>query len=78
MAGRTVSGIEIPRLPWNVPNFVLLQGPVGRRQDGPQQGMTLPLASVQAEVLAEMCDEFRAEIFRKAGKVDPATAGGRA
>jgi hypothetical protein len=32
------------------------------------------LKEVDAETLAKMCDDFRAEIFRKAGKPDPANA----
>lgn len=57
--------------PWLVPNFVTSEMPPGQRQDGFREAPTWPLSEIPADVLAEMCDDFRAEVFRKAGKTDP-------
>lgn len=57
--------------PWIVPNFVLIETPPGLRQDGwkPMPGMALK--DVDPDVLSQMCDQFRTEVFEKAGKQDP-------
>lgn len=66
--------ITVKLQPWMVPNFVRIGQPVRPRQDGLQESSPgLPLSEVSAEVLAQMCDDFRAEVFRRAGKRDPAT-----
>ncbi len=57
--------------PWIVPNFVSLRMPPGKRQDGWTPAPGLPLSEVDPRTLADMCAAFRAEIFRKAGKMDP-------
>jgi hypothetical protein len=63
--------IPLNVVPWVTPNYVSIQTPPRRRQDGFQEGPKLPLAEVDAEVLAAMCDAFRAEVFVKAQKPDP-------
>lgn len=45
--------------------------PPGSRSEGFKESPSYPLKDVPAEDLAEMCDAFRAEVFRKAGKADP-------
>lgn len=57
--------------PWLVPSFVTQEMPPRQRQDGFTEGPKWPLNEIPADVLAAMCDDFRAEVFRKAGKVDP-------
>lgn len=32
---------------------------------------SFPLSEVDATTLSELCDDFRREVFRKAGRVDP-------
>lgn len=63
--------ISIPVNYWLTPNFVTVQSLPGKRQDGISEGPKYPLNAVDAEVLSAMCDEFRREIFEKAGKPDP-------
>lgn len=58
--------------PFSTPNFVMQEMPPGSRIEGFKELPSYPLRDVPAEDLAEMCDEFRAEVFRKAGKADPA------
>lgn len=63
--------MKIELKPFNIPNFVIPILPAGRRQDGftPIEG--IPLSAVDAEELSDMCDAFRAEVFKKAGLKDP-------
>lgn len=65
---------KIELVPWVVPNFVSAKMPPRPRQDGWSEGPKWPLAEVEAETLARLCDDFRAEVFRKAGKPDPGKA----
>lgn len=71
--------MKIKIQPWQTPNFLIGQMPDGRRQDGfnPDAAPKWALAEVDTETLAEQCDAFRAEVFRKAGKPDPAAFIGR-
>ncbi len=66
-----MSTMKLTMKPWIVPNYVTLEMPVGQRQDGWKPSPSLPLSEVDPKTLAEMCVAFRAEIFRKAGKMDP-------
>lgn len=66
--------MNIPLQQWTVPNFVIGKMPPRPRQDGWHEGPKWELSEVDAEALAQLCDEFRAEVFRKAGKPDPAVA----
>lgn len=68
--------MKIKFQPWMVPNFCVMQMPPTKRQDGFKPAPSFALADVDRETLAQMCDDFRAEIFRKAGKSDPASPGG--
>lgn len=66
--------MNIKLQPWITPNFVIGVMPARPRQEGfnPDAAPKWALKEVEAETLAKMCDEFRADIFRKAGKPDPA------
>lgn len=64
--------MKIELVPWQTPNFVTMKVPPRPREEGFQQAPTFPLSEVDAETLAQMCDDFRASVFEKAGKVDPA------
>ena len=52
---------------FTVPNYVVAEMPARPRQQAP----SFPLSELEAETLARLCDEFRAAVFEKAGKVDP-------
>ncbi len=64
--------MNVPLAPFTTPNFVSFQMPARPRQEGMAHAVGLPIAQVPAEDLAKLCDDFRAEVFRKAGKTDPA------
>lgn len=68
--------MNIKLQPWQTPNFVIGVMPPLPRQEGfnPDAAPKWSLKEVDAETLAKMCDDFRAEIFRKAEKPDPANA----
>lgn len=66
--------MQIEVQPWLVPNFVTGKMPAGNRQDGIVEPPKWALSDVEPDVLASMCNAFRAEVFRKAGKPDPAKA----
>lgn len=57
--------------PWVVPNFVSVNMPKSKRDFGFRPDPVLAVCEVDANSLSQMCDDFRAEIFRKAGKIDP-------
>lgn len=63
--------MNFPCKPFNVPNFVTLDGPIRPRKNGFTLLPTMPLSEVPVEELGQMCDDFRKEIFRKACKADP-------
>ena len=71
-SGRRYMNITLK--PWITPNFVIGETPPRTRQEGfnPDAAPKWALKEVDAETLAKMCDDFRAEIFRKAEKPDPA------
>jgi hypothetical protein len=56
-------GIEVK--PWDVPNYIVVIPGNSAASGG------IAIGDVDAQVLAQMCDTFRAEVFRKAGKSDP-------
>lgn len=63
--------MNIKLKPFGTPSFAILIMPAGKRQDGFTPTDGIPLREIDAEELSDMCDAFRAEIFKKAGKPDP-------
>ena len=64
--------MKVELLSWTTPNFVIAKVAPRPRQEGVVEAPKWPLKEVDAEELALLCDIFRAEIFHKAGKADPA------
>jgi hypothetical protein len=69
-----MSSLKIDLVPFSTPNYVFGQMPPRPRQDGPIEAPKWHLTEVDAVVLAQLCDEFRADVFKKAGKPDPAAS----
>lgn len=65
--------MKIKTRPFNVPNFVLQEAKIRPRSDGFHEAPSFPLSDFDADELSQMCDEFRAAVFKKAGKQDPMT-----
>jgi hypothetical protein len=63
--------MRIKTKPFSVPNFVLQDVKARPRQDGFHETPSFPLSDFDGDELSAMCDEFRAAVFRKAGKQDP-------
>lgn len=57
--------------PFLTPNFVHQEMPAGLKQDGWKELPSWPLNCIDVEDLDELCANFRAEVFKKAGKQDP-------
>jgi len=65
--------IEVELRPFTVPNYVVLVGKPGLKQDGMKELPSYPLRDLDSESLDKLCGDFRAEVFRKAVKADPLT-----
>lgn len=65
--------MRVRLLPFSTPNYVIAASEPVMRQDGFKEAPKWPLSELDAETLAAMCDDFRAAIFKKAGKPDPQT-----
>ena len=63
--------IEIELQPFQVPNFVLAVPGTRSREDGFTEAAKFALSELSALTLEDLCDQFRAEVFKKAGKRDP-------
>jgi hypothetical protein len=59
--------MNIKLKPFMVPNFVIQESGSAAASE---QGYALTM--VDAQELSDMCDVFRAAVFKKAGKADPA------
>ena len=66
-----MAGIRIKLKSFTVPNFVITEGVPQERQEGWQEEPKFHLRELEPEVLAELCDEFRKNVFAKAEKADP-------
>ena len=62
--------MKIELNPFIVPNFVMAKLPLRPWQEGFHEGPTWALSEVDASDLGQLCDQFRDEVFRKAGKTD--------
>lgn len=67
--------LHVELQPFQVPNFVMAVGKPGARQEGMRELPSYPLSDLDSETLDRMCNEFRNEIFRRAGKNQPPRQG---
>lgn len=63
--------MEVKLRPWLTPNYVKLELPPAKREDGFAATEGIHICNLSAEDLSAQCDRFRADVFDKAGKVDP-------
>lgn len=66
--------MNFPCKPFTVPNFVLLD----KVEKKPKRNTVvalpaMPLSEVDPKELSQMCDAFRAEVFKRSGHTDPRT-----
>jgi hypothetical protein len=65
------ASIEVELQPFTTPNFVLTVQPPRLKQEGFVETPKLSLSDLDSLTLSRMCDEFRREVFKKAGKEEP-------
>ncbi len=63
--------IEIKLKPFTVPNFVLVDEDRRLRQEGVIESRNFHLSEIDECTLSKMCNDFRNEVFKKAGKNPP-------
>lgn len=63
--------IEVKLRPWVTPNFVSAEMPTAAREDGFKESPKWHISELEEDQLSELCDQFRKDIFAKAGKIDP-------
>lgn len=59
--------LELKITPFKVPDAVTLEQAPGGREQGFRPPPTVALRELPVETLSAMCDDFRREVFRKAG-----------
>lgn len=52
--------------PFSVPNYVLVKGRPGLRQDALKEGMKYHVSELDEAMLEALCRQFRDDVFRKA------------
>jgi len=62
--------MKIKLRPIQTPNYVLAEARPGLRQDGMVECQKWHIGEIDEETLSELCDQFRRDIFKKAGKRD--------
>lgn len=66
--------VEVELKPFIVPNYALQVSKSGKREDGFIEDQKFHLSDLDPITLSNLCDEFRREVFRKAGKEQPPDA----
>jgi hypothetical protein len=66
-----MASIKVELKSLNVPNFVIPVSKPGRKQDGFKPVEGIPIGDMDENTLSVLCDEFRRNVFIKAGKTDP-------
>ncbi len=65
------ASIEVELAPFSVPNYVRVIPKQGTRVDTKEEAPCYALDDLDAVTLQRLCDEFCADVFRKAGKQPP-------
>ena len=64
----TINGMAIHE--WQTPDFIILKDSnTGALLD--TSVVTIPISKVGPDTLSRVCDQFREDVFRKAGVMDP-------
>lgn len=64
------ANVEIAIQPFTIPFFVRRDKKAAGAGD-PDAEAAFPLSDVDEMALSALCDQFRADVFKKAGKTDP-------
>jgi len=60
--------IKLDLQPFTVPNYVLVKEKPRPREDGFKEGRKFHLSELDTVTLDKLCNNFRAEVFKKAKK----------
>lgn len=52
--------------PFSVPNYAIEEARVGKREDGLVETPKHHLSELDEDVLSQLCDQFRADVFARA------------
>lgn len=63
--------LQVELQPFQTPNFVLAVPKPRKREEGMKEATSYPLSDLDALTLHKLCEQFRDEVFRKAGKEQP-------
>ena len=63
--------MKIKLKPFRVPNFVLSEPKITSREEGLQEPPKFALSEIDEATLDLLCEQFREDVFEKAGKIDP-------
>jgi hypothetical protein len=66
-----MTAIAMKLRPWMPPNFASLEQPIGKREDGIQPAVSIPLADLDQDALDGLVAEWFAAVYKKAGKPSP-------
>lgn len=68
--------IQTKLKPFSTPNFVSIELPPRPRECGMIELPSIALKDLDEDTLSQLCEEFRQNVFRKAGKKDPKVKNG--
>ncbi len=60
--------LEVELQPFVTPNFVRAKAPTRPREEGLVEAPTYPLSDLDSRTLDKLCEQFKTEVFKKAGK----------
>ena len=63
-----MANLSVKSKPWSTPDYITFESP--SKEIGSTY-IKLHINEVSEDILSTQCNEFRAEIFKKAGKKDP-------
>ena len=67
--------IQVELQPFTIPNYVRSVERPGKKEDGFVETIAYPLSDLDSFTLDRLCQQFRNEVFRKAGKEQPPSEG---
>jgi len=66
-----MASINVTLRGFSTPDCAIPESRPGVRQNGIVPIGSISLSDIEASVLSDLCDQYRAEVFKKAGKPDP-------
>ena len=60
------ANIKLKLKPFTAPSYVIVDEPERKRQDGFKEARKYHVSELDEDALSDLCDQFRADIFKKA------------